>query len=466
MRKYLLRTLGTIVIALTFLSSCETISLPVENQLPSVSETTIEGLLYEDTGVWIRTKGADADGDKIAFEVQAASSEQVITYQRTGYYSSGEEILLLIFLEEGDWVVRVRVRDAMNETSGYSEFPIHVKRPIAGHWARVSEDEISNAYRIIFTDSNFGWVLSYKKLYRTTDGGETWSVHDLPFNTGPNGLVKDIFFSGSSNGWMCGWDGFIARSTNGGVDWSVIDPVTSQKLNRIWFTDSLNGWAVGDKATVLHTEDGGLSWSSVNTGIGADCTAIFFLDKLNGWIGGFLGRLIRTNDGGNTWEHINLPEPSIIRFLFFLDDNTGWYRAYKTHITHDGGKTWDLYGDGAWYFFFHDVMNAWGYISTSNGSEITYTWNGGIDRVEDVLPVENYEIYDITFTDFSVGWAAGNKGLLKSTDAGIQEPVGEFKSSHGLPTGLIASARRLAASNNLVVLDEKKGIREILPEKR
>lgn len=44
------------------------------------------------------------------------------------------------------------------------------------HWTELATPTDITFYRVVFSDSNHGWLVGPKRVYRTTDGGVTWST--------------------------------------------------------------------------------------------------------------------------------------------------------------------------------------------------------------------------------------------------------------------------------------------------
>jgi photosystem II stability/assembly factor-like uncharacterized protein len=82
-------------------------------------------------------------------------------------------------------------------------------------------------------------------------------IHFLPL--GPN----------QQYGWAVGNNGWVLKTTNGGVTWSVSAQILAltapgyDELYDVHFLNPLDGWAIGKKREVLYSGDGGTTWTSV-----------------------------------------------------------------------------------------------------------------------------------------------------------------------------------------------------------
>lgn len=157
---------------------------------------------------------------------------------------------------------------------------------------------------VYFVNSTTGWITGNTSIAKTTDGGNTWAAQTTPFNYGFPG----IHFSDPMNGWAGGWYGILLRTTNGGATW------TEQQLNLPDYTHVLAvqatspqvGWVAGygggaqSRPFVKQTTNGGATWTDVTPNVGPydSFSALAFLDDENGWAGGFDGIYLRSGSGG------------------------------------------------------------------------------------------------------------------------------------------------------------------------
>jgi len=140
-------------------------------------------------------------------------------------------------------------------------------------------------YGIDFFDANNGWVVGNAfgggTIYYTTNGGTVWNASNAP---APADALNDVFFINTSVGWAVGDNGYIIKSTDGGVLWNVMTSGTTNNLNAVYFLDTNNGYAVGDSGTILQTTNGGTTWTAVASGTTAqNLNGVHFKDTNNGW---------------------------------------------------------------------------------------------------------------------------------------------------------------------------------------
>ena len=134
-----------------------------------------------------------------------------------------------------------------------------------------------------------------------------------------------MFFTDSANGWVVGYDGYLARTRDGGHTWTRIRTPTSAALFSVHFINSNSGCAVGEKCTIICTKDGGATWNFASVKSLPDMppllASVSFANEQDGWaVGGFGNEhsfdfswrpskiALTTNDGGQTWQRVDLPQ--------------------------------------------------------------------------------------------------------------------------------------------------------------
>ncbi len=139
--------------------------------------------------------------------------------------------------------------------------------------------------------------------------------------------ILDVDFFDNNNVIAVGASGGIAKSTDGGRNWkygpfSYVSSVTSgslltaSTLNDVHYASLNIAYAVGDRGCMAKTTDGGQNWSFVNTPLfekGRNINAVWFLNQDTGYIGGqsnsidSIPKLFFTKNGGVTWDSIAAP---------------------------------------------------------------------------------------------------------------------------------------------------------------
>jgi photosystem II stability/assembly factor-like uncharacterized protein len=177
-------------------------------------------------------------------------------------------------------------------------------------------------------------------IYRTDDGGRTWRGlgGELPWNSS-----EAIFFVGPT-GWIAGGQGKLARTTDGGATWTAHDIPDQHDLRhpRLRFVSPERGWLMaqgGHKGGILFTADGGKSWQSQYVRVTPHRTMqdFLFLDEQNGLLlaedNTNLYKVLHTSSGGKKWRTLGTLK-SRCYALSFPDLSHGWVVGTKGFIAH------------------------------------------------------------------------------------------------------------------------------------
>lgn len=109
-------------------------------------------------------------------------------------------------------------------------------------------------------DGKTAYICGYGVVYKTADSMKTWELLDVK-----NDNFTAIHAYENNSLWMCGYNGSIFHSEDGGGRWekkrngnAITKP--RYRLLDIAFADALHGYAVGENGLVIYTDDGGGHW--------------------------------------------------------------------------------------------------------------------------------------------------------------------------------------------------------------
>jgi len=202
-----------------------------------------------------------------------------------------------------------------------------------------------------FSFHRFGPLLLFASalaLHGRTSNASEWRTVDLPAR--PLNIVEN-------NGtlWVCGADGLIASSSDGGATWTPNHVAKNGPLFlTIGFANEQFGFAAGTGGDILLTKDGGSTWTAAR----APADVVYgaaFSDELHGIIH-TPHAIYFTKDGGATWAPvpIDFSTEDLKHFTYVLsvvalspnqmaivlsEGNSPVY-AYKLFVTKDGGANW------------------------------------------------------------------------------------------------------------------------------
>lgn len=136
--------------------------------------------------------------------------------------------------------------------------------------------------------------------------------------------IFDADFADNSNVMAVGSDGGIAKSTDGGANWTYgpftyinnAGQLTKTSLYDLHYVTPTVAYVVGANGCMGKTTDGGQTWNFVNTPLFAGAKTIntvWFVNQDIGYIGGqwnsddSIPKVYRTLNGGATWDSLTAP---------------------------------------------------------------------------------------------------------------------------------------------------------------
>ncbi|MFM2361529.1 MAG: hypothetical protein RLZZ316_431 [Bacteroidota bacterium] len=195
----------------------------------------------------------------------------------------------------------------------------------------------------------------------------------------------DVDFIDNTTALAVGSDGGIAKSIDGGKNWTYGPFIffnsagvkTKTAFQDVHFVSSTIAYAVGSLGAMAKTIDGGVTWSFVTTPLYANArniNAVWFINKDTGYIGGqynsidSIPKLYFTRNGGASWDSLAAPvngksragyvaNPSLQPFLLdvtakdkeilkiiFVNDNLGYVSGsglstFERHPASPSGTT-------------------------------------------------------------------------------------------------------------------------------
>jgi photosystem II stability/assembly factor-like uncharacterized protein len=241
-------------------------------------------------------------------------------------------------------------------------------------WERLLHQPGTFFRAIVFLDSLTGFagnigtdyfpgVTDTVPLYRTRDGGRTWSAVTEISGPYPKGVCNFTVAPDGRTLWAAGRVGgpsYLLVSHDGGETWTSRD-MTSEipMLIDVRFLTDMRGIVVGGTATaisashsvILGTEDGGRSWREIFRSREPMELAwkIDFPSERTGYVSilayDSTSSFLKTEDGGRTWqEHPLVEGPYQAKGVGFLDESVGWMAGERpgipAYLTVDGGRTW------------------------------------------------------------------------------------------------------------------------------
>lgn len=275
----------------------------------------------------------------------------------------------------------------------------------------------SSAYlsSLYFTDANTGYIGGNSGyLAKTTNGGLNW----VSLSSGISDFVRSISFLNASTGFICGGNGAIKKTTNGGLNWNSLNSGLTSTVYSVSATDSVNVFACS-QTYVLKSGDGGANWLQVNVSANS-LLAVEFRNKDTGFVAGQGGVLYKTVNSGLNWTQVNTFTVNNIWDLSFINGSTGWLNAYYGTVrkTFNGGA--NLLPDFGYNVNFegvHTVNKMIAYMCGLGGA-IYKTIDGGLHWVKQNSGTGD-GLNEIFMVNANTGYIVSSSGnVLKTTDGG------------------------------------------------
>jgi photosystem II stability/assembly factor-like uncharacterized protein len=312
-------------------------------------------------------------------------------------------------------------------------------------------------------DQNNGWAISDRYVLRTSNGGAKWSIALF------ESFARGGYFASPTKAWVISsyadtHAGSLYRTTDGGATWTRFNvPFNSGSIqfldDNTGYVLQITGAAMQKQSVVLYkTTDGGATWtknydndptvpgSSNTLPLGGHKNGIIFSDAATGWIGGDTPTdgyfyFYKTFDSGVTWTRIQLALPAGYESAYITTTAPKFFgttdailpvwmtlganmRDLFLYVTHDGGNTWTpspAFARNAEHTEIITMNNA---ISWDWANVFHVTGNSG-NNWSTVTPNVAFgeEFRELDFISPTTGWARlqlsdGHTALYKTTDGG------------------------------------------------
>jgi hypothetical protein len=273
-----------------------------------------------------------------------------------------------------------------------------------------------------------------------------WYQITLPVS----GQVYQMQFINSNTGWATVMQSnsnyYFIKTTNSGVNWTVIYNDSSKVQNFQFFNDTL-GYArgqVSDIRLLSRTTNGGNNWTVLQSSNSYVYTDFYFINPDTGWVAAFYLNsppgvyiIFKTNNALQSLENIYSASYSIFggypsKMKFFNEQYSGQYNGLylangKLWKTTNSGYNWQQISTG-----FTGNINSFSFINKDTGwavqgayttnSRILKTMNGGNNWITQYeYPIDNFEpdyIYAINNYIIFCGILNFNYKILKSSNGG------------------------------------------------
>jgi photosystem II stability/assembly factor-like uncharacterized protein len=301
-------------------------------------------------------------------------------------------------------------------------------------WQKIYDVPSASFSAIEMFDDSLGLASTSAAIFRTTDGGATW--------TQPSDEVRGasaFAFADASRVWRISGSQ-IDRSDDGGLTWTPQATGSDVILTSIAVVSRDDVWLAGDDtfagagdvgplgyrdSVVLHTTDGGATWQRVSPLAGYATFDTVAFAGADGWLVASPCKsgqsfqdcpttnraLLRTTDAGRTWQ-VASASPNYVPTTIAFPDATHGYgtggdcNAFGScggalHKSIDGGRTWTPLANAphAFHLRFTSANDGW-YNAINCGEPCTgalaHTTDGGATWTDVPADAPGYSPFDAT----------------------------------------------------------------------
>ena len=170
---------------------------------------------------------------------------------------------------------------------GYLSAALSYTENYGANWNQTYFVDSTYFFGIQFIDSLNGFCIAnsfmtppynFNYLLETTSGGYSWgkkSELKVLNKLTPSNFFFSLYFVTAQKGWLCGTNGNIYFTPDGGNSWSTQNSHVTTDLKAIKFTDAYTGYCVGSGGVILKTVTGGIT----NVNIQSEIPKKYFLSQ-------------------------------------------------------------------------------------------------------------------------------------------------------------------------------------------
>lgn len=277
---------------------------------------------------------------------------------------------------------------------------------------------------VYFLNDTIGFVCGGEKnesgvILKTLDGGANWQqVYSSSL------ALRDITFVNDSLGFACGDSLLIVKTTDGGNTWNILDlpyvPVIICPLTSVQFRDAQHVYICGgentDKGIALRTADGG-AWWDYQAFYTREVTANYFTNDTTGYITAN-GAVFKATADVLTNNYLNI-DGDFFTSVYFTSVNDGFVCGYDGGIykTTDAGTSWKQVRKDNSAFSARTHFNKIRFagadkgFAVGNNGEVYYSDDAGESwKLSDNFPDEH--LYSVFVLNTTTCFISGEGGKL------------------------------------------------------
>jgi photosystem II stability/assembly factor-like uncharacterized protein len=260
-------------------------------------------------------------------------------------------------------------------------------------------------------------------VFRTTDGGTTWTALTSNVST----RLRKLAASPLDNRILIvlGDQATLIRSANSGTNFATINlgAGNTRNLHQLGFIPTTNTlFAAGQNGYLISSTNAGSNWVTRQAGIRNDFTVIDLKSSTYGFIAGNGGNVYLTSNGAQTLVNRSLPESVEILGMEFWNTTYGFVTGDKGTIfrTANAGTNWTKVSANtpAKIKGIHIFLPEVPYIVGEKGL-VGRTFTSGNEWSFITNTNTTEDLNDLLAFDLQTAFAVGNKGQISWSNNGI-----------------------------------------------
>ncbi len=180
-------------------------------------------------------------------------------------------------------------------------------------------------------------------IYKSTDG-TSWKNVSPPVGDGGSAPAwYAVWVTSANEAVAVGEAGALARTSDGGANWTMPFTGTSGNLNAIWGVSASELFVGGDTGFVLHSTNGGQSWTVGNydaNNNGWDLLGVWASSATDVYYAGADGTIVRTTDGNKTFTQQTSTTQADLEHIWGSGPNDIWAVGTEQVVLHWDGTGW------------------------------------------------------------------------------------------------------------------------------
>lgn len=373
-------------------------------------------------------------------------------------YTSCEQFLVKVntFLEEKDYIVKhteekKKVVESPDKKKIKLKFftllMIAVSLVIAAFLLKVVTDFLMTSKGERVSGISDDMIYDDKVISR-----EVREISFTSLNTGVNSVLNAIHFTDEFNGIVCGFEGTLLKTDDGGKSWFNVDSLYSLNFWDITFINHQRGFVVGEGGAIITTNDSGYTWQPIPSSVSQTLFKIKFINENTGFIVGNEGTILKTTNGGTNWRRVVSNSTSLLYSFAMIDDLNGFAVGWEGEIisTTNGGDIWEKQPSlSNQYLRDIDFSTSDNGVIVGGGGLIYTTSNGGKKWNEAKVDIIS-GLFSVNFIDEKNGFISGGRGeLLLTNNSG--------KSWRQINSGFFTALNDIAVNNNKIYVAGTNG---------